>query len=128
MDPAWMVRSSERQALLESLQKMTEEYEEERGFRIDYDLSRMCLAFLEHSESPRIPRDASIDSWDFFQGKIVPACNAFARATEERDVLVCDFYQWLTESVTRDFRAALSRKEIADPQTMFHAASAAAEI
>ncbi len=129
MDQAWMVRSSQRQMLLETLKHRVMDAESKRERRIDYDLAKICLAFLENgSDVSRIPSNVSFDSWELFHGKILPAIENFSRAVEERDVLVCNLLEWLTGSVTRDSLAALTRKEVAEPRTIFHAETATTEI
>lgn len=127
-DPAWMVRSGERQKLLESLKKMTREHAEKRGRRMDFDLSRICLTYIEHHGETHVPHNVSTDAWKFFYETIMLAVEEFARAHEERDAMICDFYEWLTQSVTREYHAALTRKEIAHPRIIFHASSGAQEI
>ena len=129
MDQAWMIRSSQRQMLIETLKHRVMDAESEREGRIDYDLAKVCLAFLENGhDASRIPSNVNSDSWELFHGKILPAIERFARAVEERDALVCDLLKWLTESVTREFVKALTEKEIAEPRTIFHAETATTEM
>ncbi len=129
MDPAWMIRSNQRQMLIETLRHRIMDAEDKRGLRIDYDLAKICLIFLENGgDVSRIPSNVSFDSWEIFSEKILPMIEKFARAVEERDALVCDLLKWLTESVMRDSITALMKREIAEPKTIFHAETATTEI
>lgn len=129
MDQAWMIRSSQRQMLLETLKHRIMNAEEKRELRIDYDLAKICLVFLEFGGTMlRTPPNVGFDSWELFHETLLPSIEKFARAVEERDAMISDLLEWLIGSVTRDPRATLVRKEIAEPQTIFRAETATTEV
>jgi len=126
MNDAWMVREAERQALLETLKQQVMEKEQEYGRReFDYDLAHECLYFLK-SET-RVGRIATYGT-RYLEQVALPLINEFARAKEERDMIVCELLTWLTQTITSRFRSDLTHKEIMDPKVIFHADSATTQI
>ncbi len=124
MTEAWMVRSSERQELLETLKQKAMDLEEPPRRLARYDLARTCLAFLEDETAKPTESQAAT----FFFTEALPAITSFARAKEERDIIVCELLTWVVGSVTARFRGDLTHKEIVAPKTIFHATSAMEEV
>lgn len=126
MNDAWMVRAGERQALLDILKRQVMEKEDEHGKReFDYDLAHECLYFLK--SEMRVGRVATYGT-RYLEDVALPLINEFARAKEERDMIVCELLTWLTQSITSRFQSDLTHKEITDPKVIFHAESATAQI
>lgn len=124
MSDAWMVRGSERQELLEKLKQRVMEIEESPLSSFNYELVEVCLAFLK--DETITPSEGEADQ--FFFNDVLSAISEFSRAEEECKVMICDFLQWLIESIISRFRSDLLRKEVAEPQTIFHASSATEQI
>ncbi len=124
MNDAWIVRDFERQELVERFKSRVIEIEEPPLRHFNYDLARACLKFLQ-DETTR-PAESQADT--FFFREFIPTVSEFARAKEERDVLVGTLLQWLVASITGRFQGNLTHKEIMDPRTIFRAESATTQI
>jgi len=129
MNDAWMVRGSERQNLLESLKRevMEKENNEEPGRHVfQYDLAHVLLQFLLNEEMVGCLTESIGNT--YFQCNVLPKTSGFARAKEERDVIICELLTWLVTSITSRFHSNLLHREIMDPQTIFRAPSATTQI
>ena len=124
MNDAWMVRSGERQRLLEDLRHKAFRLDENTGVDIDHALASVALAWLDNSDL----KSGKTFAEEFFFGIVLPSISEFSRANEEKYSLVADFLEMTLKSFSLRFHSAFSRKEFLDPRTIFHAASAMSQI
>lgn len=127
MSDAWMVRSIQRQKLLNEAQTEIIRLEDEcdNPKEIQRKLIQLCISFLSREE-------LSVDNEDpvesLFIMDLLPGIREFSRASEETMFLVGELLSWLVSSFTREFYGALTAKEISDPKKMFLADSATSDI
>jgi len=139
MAEAWAKRGSERQRLIEELMQEVYKIEEavpgesmHGGERIEFELD-LIQAIAAHLKQRAYPRDPAnkVDQFassSFFSNDILPRVSAFSRAEEETNELLCMLVRKLYESVETHFQSELSKLEFSDPQKIFHAPSAMAEV
>ncbi len=124
MAEAWQVRSIERQDMLESLKSKVMELEDVHGRQFDFVLVMILLDFMQ--DEVREGGD------DFPEGRFLDetleSLQLFARAKEERDVILCSLISWLVGSITGRFQSDLSAAEMKDPHKLFHADSAMSDV
>ena len=131
MAQAWQVRSYQRQRLLERLMRMVYQQEEASGEKTFlFDLILVVAGYLkERREAPSGSEfKAQTDTARFFLQKLLSEITEFSRSLTERDALIAKFLEKLLESGLSPFFMALTRQEIEEPQDVFHAPSASAEV
>jgi hypothetical protein len=115
MDDALMVRSGERQRLLETLKQMVLECEDgQERFRSFLVLE--CLARLEKKQV-----DTPVD-W-FFTLEVAPLISEFARSDKERLAIISDLLVWVVGSIAQRFSNDLAIEEFDGPESIFRALS-----
>ncbi len=123
MADAWMKRSSERQALLDTLKRAIVDEEEESHRRVTFQLA-LCTAFLEFFKGidrlyppPFVPPGNSQER--FLAEKILPAIRDFSRTDEETLALATDLFDWECQSISRYFKAPLQQQELDEPEKLY---------
>ena len=137
---AFAKRRYERQELLRQLMQEVFNVEESSGGKesmsqeerigFNLDLVQVLAAHLKGRIEPHKRAD-DIDHFAssfFFREEILPRVASFSRADEETDQLLCELMGKLQASVGIHFQSTLSRLESLDPQRIFHAPSAMAEV
>lgn len=139
MADAFMVRGWQRQQFQEGLHHLIYDFEEGSddwwsenrvkaylylayliGQYLVGDLSSTLLALPTPNKYESTARDVLT--------QILEKSRNFARAEEERRYVLAEFVLWLTKSALQPEQTALIQKEITDPQTIFHAHSATADV
>lgn len=143
MADAFMVRGWERQQFLEGLYRLIYDIEKDSlendpdpwienrvkaylylaylvGQFLVGDLSSALIALPAPNKYESIARDVLT--------QILEKSKAFARAEEERRYVLAMFMMWLTESAMHPEQVSLMRKEMFNPETIFHAHSATADV
>ena len=122
-NPAWQVRESERQELLNQLKTKTWDFDDKHDNRAMWYIAEVCLAYLK---DPSIQSGQSL-SHQFFFGTVLKEISDFSRADEERDSMLADFMEWVVKSMATKFHSKLQEKELEDPQTIFRVPTATSE-
>ena len=127
MTDAWMVRSIQRQKLLNEAQTEIIRLEDEcdNPKEIQRKLIQLCISFLS-GEELSVDNKNPVES--LFLMDLLPGIKEFSRANEETMFLIGELLSWLISSFTREFYGALTAKEISDPKKMFLADSATSDI
>jgi hypothetical protein len=139
MTEAWVKRGAERQELLRELMQKVHNIEEAApgenmhgGERIEFelDLIQAIAANLKQKVHPQdLPAvDTDIASSFFFRDDILSRVRGFSRAEEESDWLFLELMNKLMESVGFYFHNRLMKLEHSNPQQIFRAPSAMAEV
>ena len=129
---AWVKREDERQQLIKEIQTWLYDYDEEGKWQeFCSRLANIIILYLFERQIKNIFEEVITNVDPECQrifDSILPKFEQFARAEEEKNALLADLAKWLTESALHKFAAALTSKEIADPQTIFHASGAMATV
>ena len=138
MADAFMVRGSQRQKFQDELHRLIYDLEEKYDdwannrvkayFYLTYligqylvgELATALAALPSPTKYESVARDTLVI--------VIERCRSFSRATEEQRYMLAEFMMWLTESALHPEQASLVRKEITDPQTIFHAHSATSDV
>lgn len=137
MAEAWMVRGGQQQRLIESLVRKfydmiemateaietnsPEEFERRVGDLRHRLTNQLLIKFLGGPEP-------SFESVTTLFDRIQTDIHQFARAPEEKAVLLHRFFLEVFKTMSSEHESTLSRLEFLDPQKIFHSPSAMAEV
>ncbi len=120
---ACIVRTGQRRRLIEKILRELKD-----KFEINPDFTRAVLAnILSESSSPGLISVRNRDAVAFW-AEASAMIRKFARAKEEEAVLVNQFFSEASKLLADEPLAALARLETSDPQKIFHASSATANL
>ena len=128
MSEAWMVRGIQRQRLIEDLIRKV--YDEEDK-RLDKDKIFKREDFLFSFVSligGYLSNENEEETASFFLESILPSVKKFSRSDSEAKALLSTLLEKVLSSATQSFHQALHREEFENPQQIFHAPSAMAEV
>ena len=132
MNQAWQVREYERQELLRKLFREIEEEEERNSEEFLFELAQALVRYLlylkEVKETGKSSFDCSRPPACFVSEHLAPEVAKFKRVPEEAIVLFASLLKKVAETLTSQFYADLSGVESREPQTVFHAPSAMADV
>jgi hypothetical protein len=129
MRKAWMVRSVEREALLESLQEKTGIFK--RASLDDLFMEKLMFAFCEiflGNSNTLMIMPFEEKTREFLRVMILPEIAKFARCEEERRFLILEFFGWLVREMRQRYVAELTNFSNSNPQTVFRAVKASADV
>lgn len=133
--PAWQVRESARQTLLEGIQRDIIRKEEDLGRSnlqrtLLYVLNRE-LTFAESEVGNNYPSDIRLDigekAFAFFY-EVFQSIRQFQRSKKEGDFLFAKLLEWTAGEIARPYHSALLRQEIRQPERIFGAKGAMDEV
>ena len=127
MTQAWMKRSSERQALFESLMRQVYDADEEKNDpHFLFRFAKTGLSYLQQRRR-NIPRHDMQDTEELFY-KFRTQITEFARSPAEEDEMVAQLTVKVLEAALQHFHSELSKDESEHPEIIFHAPTATSEV
>jgi len=132
MIEAWSARDIERRRLIEEFISMIWELEDEQEKpTASMELASLIIEYLRSRlDSTIIVNDIKHSSGIFhiFFDRLLPKIKNFARADEECDAMIGRLLKNLIEHPLGRFEAALTSIEVNNPQLIFNAPKATAEV
>lgn len=136
--PAWQVRESARQQLLEKIKqnivRREDNFAEHNIFNLYWTLSYLLYSQLQHSEKGLSYDDLSKSSWanerlaSRLLSEVLKDVREFQRSEQEGNALLAKILEWVTGEIARPYYSALQFQEVHEPRKIYEVEHATDEV
>lgn len=127
--PAWQVRESARQNLLDGLKqkiiRKEDDFAEHNLFNLYWTLSYLIFSELQYSEKGIGYGDLSRSGWanersaSRLFAEVLEEINKFQRSREEKHALLAELLEWTASEIAQPYYSALGTQEVDEPKLIY---------